>query len=81
MNPDYSLAPHGSYLSFSLAFFPLSLSLFLQTSSRLSVRPSSSETPSAAELVSAIEELVKSKMVRSAQIYFNIILQYTHHII
>uniref|UniRef100_A0A8C9VEA4 non-specific serine/threonine protein kinase n=1 Tax=Scleropages formosus TaxID=113540 RepID=A0A8C9VEA4_SCLFO len=28
----------------------------------LSVRPSSSETPSAAELVSAIEELVKSKM-------------------
>ncbi|KAL0962100.1 hypothetical protein UPYG_G00335640 [Umbra pygmaea] len=32
------------------------------TSSRLSVRPSSSETPSAAELVSAIEELVKSKM-------------------
>uniref|UniRef100_A0A6Q2Y0A9 non-specific serine/threonine protein kinase n=1 Tax=Esox lucius TaxID=8010 RepID=A0A6Q2Y0A9_ESOLU len=37
----------------------------LQTSSRLSVRPSSSETPSAAELVSAIEELVKSKMVRT----------------
>uniref|UniRef100_A0A8B9RCJ7 non-specific serine/threonine protein kinase n=1 Tax=Astyanax mexicanus TaxID=7994 RepID=A0A8B9RCJ7_ASTMX len=35
----------------------------LSTSSRLSVRPSSSETPSAAELVSAIEELVKSKMV------------------
>ncbi|XP_030003267.1 triple functional domain protein isoform X6 [Sphaeramia orbicularis] len=33
-----------------------------KTSSRLSVRPSSSETPSAAELVSAIEELVKSKM-------------------
>uniref|UniRef100_A0A8B9JP31 non-specific serine/threonine protein kinase n=1 Tax=Astyanax mexicanus TaxID=7994 RepID=A0A8B9JP31_ASTMX len=31
-------------------------------SSRLSGRPSSSETPSAAELVSAIEELVKSKM-------------------
>ncbi|CAL8260845.1 unnamed protein product [Boreogadus saida] len=30
--------------------------------SRLSSRPSSSETPSAAELVSAIEELVKSKM-------------------
>ncbi|XP_043921535.1 triple functional domain protein [Protopterus annectens] len=30
--------------------------------SRLSVRPTSSETPSAAELVSAIEELVKSKM-------------------
>uniref|UniRef100_A0A8D2ZTY4 non-specific serine/threonine protein kinase n=1 Tax=Scophthalmus maximus TaxID=52904 RepID=A0A8D2ZTY4_SCOMX len=29
---------------------------------RLSARPSSSETPSAAELVSAIEELVKSKM-------------------
>ena len=37
----------------------------MQTSSRLSVRPSSSETPSAAELVSAIEELVKSKMVGS----------------
>uniref|UniRef100_A0A8C3EW25 non-specific serine/threonine protein kinase n=1 Tax=Corvus moneduloides TaxID=1196302 RepID=A0A8C3EW25_CORMO len=34
------------------------------TSSRLLVRPTSSETPSAAELVSAIEELVKSKMVR-----------------
>ncbi|XP_076016034.1 triple functional domain protein [Genypterus blacodes] len=33
-----------------------------KTASRLSVRPSSSETPSAAELVSAIEELVKSKM-------------------
>uniref|UniRef100_A0A8C8SVY8 Trio Rho guanine nucleotide exchange factor n=1 Tax=Pelusios castaneus TaxID=367368 RepID=A0A8C8SVY8_9SAUR len=33
-----------------------------QTSSRLLVRPTSSETPSAAELVSAIEELVKSKM-------------------
>ncbi|XP_055012937.1 triple functional domain protein isoform X4 [Boleophthalmus pectinirostris] len=33
-----------------------------KASSRLSVRPSSSETPSAAELVSAIEELVKSKM-------------------
>ncbi|XP_054619198.1 triple functional domain protein isoform X2 [Dunckerocampus dactyliophorus] len=33
-----------------------------KNSSRLSVRPSSSETPSAAELVSAIEELVKSKM-------------------
>ncbi|MEE6509711.1 hypothetical protein FKM82_027424 [Ascaphus truei] len=32
------------------------------TSSRLLVRPTSSETPSAAELVSAIEELVKSKM-------------------
>ncbi|KAK1345306.1 hypothetical protein QTO34_014017 [Cnephaeus nilssonii] len=31
-------------------------------SSRLLVRPTSSETPSAAELVSAIEELVKSKM-------------------
>uniref|UniRef100_A0A672T5G1 non-specific serine/threonine protein kinase n=1 Tax=Sinocyclocheilus grahami TaxID=75366 RepID=A0A672T5G1_SINGR len=45
--------------------------LFLLTSSRLSVRPSSSETPSAAELVSAIEELVKSKMVRSAQIVYN----------
>uniref|UniRef100_A0A672R2I3 non-specific serine/threonine protein kinase n=1 Tax=Sinocyclocheilus grahami TaxID=75366 RepID=A0A672R2I3_SINGR len=53
---------HIPSVSFSLAFFPLSLSLFLQTSSRLSVRPSSSETPSAAELVSAIEELVKSKM-------------------
>uniref|UniRef100_A0A8C2IWH3 non-specific serine/threonine protein kinase n=1 Tax=Cyprinus carpio TaxID=7962 RepID=A0A8C2IWH3_CYPCA len=55
----------------TLAFSPLSLSLFLQTSSRLSVRPSSSETPSAAELVSAIEELVKSKMVRSGQIVYN----------
>ncbi|KAJ0003220.1 hypothetical protein NQD34_008318 [Periophthalmus magnuspinnatus] len=33
-----------------------------KAASRLSVRPSSSETPSAAELVSAIEELVKSKM-------------------
>ncbi|TRY92866.1 hypothetical protein DNTS_031812, partial [Danionella cerebrum] len=33
-----------------------------KASSRLSGRPSSSETPSAAELVSAIEELVKSKM-------------------
>uniref|UniRef100_A0A8B9C1M0 non-specific serine/threonine protein kinase n=1 Tax=Anser brachyrhynchus TaxID=132585 RepID=A0A8B9C1M0_9AVES len=38
--------------------------LELHTSSRLLVRPTSSETPSAAELVSAIEELVKSKMVR-----------------
>uniref|UniRef100_A0A670ZTB6 non-specific serine/threonine protein kinase n=1 Tax=Pseudonaja textilis TaxID=8673 RepID=A0A670ZTB6_PSETE len=36
---------------------------YLLTSSRLLVRPTSSETPSAAELVSAIEELVKSKMV------------------
>ncbi|KAB5586590.1 hypothetical protein PHYPO_G00003450 [Pangasianodon hypophthalmus] len=33
-----------------------------EKASRLSGRPSSSETPSAAELVSAIEELVKSKM-------------------
>ncbi|XP_072536297.1 triple functional domain protein isoform X4 [Salminus brasiliensis] len=33
-----------------------------KASSRISGRPSSSETPSAAELVSAIEELVKSKM-------------------
>ncbi|XP_035386504.1 triple functional domain protein isoform X1 [Electrophorus electricus] len=33
-----------------------------KASSRLSGRPSSSETPSAAELVSAIEELVRSKM-------------------
>ncbi|XP_054897787.1 triple functional domain protein isoform X1 [Poeciliopsis prolifica] len=33
-----------------------------KSTSRLSARPSSSETPSAAELVSAIEELVKSKM-------------------
>ncbi|XP_076008806.1 triple functional domain protein isoform X2 [Genypterus blacodes] len=33
-----------------------------KSASRLSARPSSSETPSAAELVSAIEELVKSKM-------------------
>lgn len=44
---------------------PLSFSEPLpQASSRLIVRPTSSETPSAAELVSAIEELVKSKMVR-----------------
>uniref|UniRef100_A0A4W3J5E4 Rho guanine nucleotide exchange factor 25 n=1 Tax=Callorhinchus milii TaxID=7868 RepID=A0A4W3J5E4_CALMI len=52
---------------------PLSLSFFLyvilQTSSRLSVRPTSSETPSAAELVSAIEELVKSKMVGESTIF------------
>uniref|UniRef100_A0A673ME52 non-specific serine/threonine protein kinase n=1 Tax=Sinocyclocheilus rhinocerous TaxID=307959 RepID=A0A673ME52_9TELE len=34
----------------------------VNATSRLSGRPSSSETPSAAELVSAIEELVKSKM-------------------
>lgn len=40
------------------------LCVIAQTSSRLLVRPTSSETPSAAELVSAIEELVKSKMVR-----------------
>ncbi|TNN79748.1 Triple functional domain protein [Liparis tanakae] len=33
-----------------------------KSASRLSARPNSSETPSAAELVSAIEELVKSKM-------------------
>nr|XP_057908901.1 triple functional domain protein isoform X3 [Doryrhamphus excisus] len=33
-----------------------------KSATRLSARPSSSETPSAAELVSAIEELVKSKM-------------------
>ncbi|KAM4633832.1 triple functional domain protein [Polymixia lowei] len=33
-----------------------------KAASRLSGRPNSSETPSAAELVSAIEELVKSKM-------------------
>lgn len=49
-------------------------SLF-QSGSRLSARPSSSETPSAAELVSAIEELVKSKMVRSKQKII-IIIQY-----
>ncbi|KAG9355723.1 hypothetical protein JZ751_000561 [Albula glossodonta] len=42
-----------------------------KTSSRLSVRPSSSETPSAAELVSAIEELVKSKMGDSSSPSFN----------
>lgn len=41
-----------------------SFCVIAQTSSRLLVRPTSSETPSAAELVSAIEELVKSKMVR-----------------
>uniref|UniRef100_A0A8D2KT44 non-specific serine/threonine protein kinase n=1 Tax=Varanus komodoensis TaxID=61221 RepID=A0A8D2KT44_VARKO len=45
-------------------YLPLPLfSPIVQTSSRLLVRPTSSETPSAAELVSAIEELVKSKMV------------------
>uniref|UniRef100_A0A803V2Z6 non-specific serine/threonine protein kinase n=1 Tax=Ficedula albicollis TaxID=59894 RepID=A0A803V2Z6_FICAL len=44
--------------------FPRLVSIFFETSSRLLVRPTSSETPSAAELVSAIEELVKSKMVR-----------------
>lgn len=44
---------------YSFHFFSL-----FQSASRLSGRPSSSETPSAAELVSAIEELVKSKMVR-----------------
>lgn len=43
-----------------------------QSGSRLSARPSSSETPSAAELVSAIEELVKSKMVRSKQKLVNL---------
>uniref|UniRef100_A0A8C3CRS8 non-specific serine/threonine protein kinase n=1 Tax=Cairina moschata TaxID=8855 RepID=A0A8C3CRS8_CAIMO len=42
----------------------VSVTLLELTSSRLLVRPTSSETPSAAELVSAIEELVKSKMVR-----------------
>uniref|UniRef100_A0A3Q1CIU6 non-specific serine/threonine protein kinase n=1 Tax=Amphiprion ocellaris TaxID=80972 RepID=A0A3Q1CIU6_AMPOC len=40
----------------------LSLLSVFQSASRLSARPNSSETPSAAELVSAIEELVKSKM-------------------
>uniref|UniRef100_A0A8C5NPE7 non-specific serine/threonine protein kinase n=1 Tax=Junco hyemalis TaxID=40217 RepID=A0A8C5NPE7_JUNHY len=47
--------------------FPRLVCMFsreINTSSRLLVRPTSSETPSAAELVSAIEELVKSKMVR-----------------
>lgn len=47
----------------SISFYFCIVSLF-QSASRLSARPSSSETPSAAELVSAIEELVKSKMVR-----------------
>uniref|UniRef100_A0A803TRN3 Trio Rho guanine nucleotide exchange factor n=1 Tax=Anolis carolinensis TaxID=28377 RepID=A0A803TRN3_ANOCA len=42
---------------------PTLFHITMQTSSRLLVRPTSSETPSAAELVSAIEELVKSKMV------------------
>lgn len=53
------------FYTFTLNFISsiLSLSLF-QSASRLSARPNSSETPSAAELVSAIEELVKSKMVR-----------------
>lgn len=46
-----------------MSFLFLSPPPIVQTSSRLLVRPTSSETPSAAELVSAIEELVKSKMV------------------
>lgn len=50
-------------LTFNFLSLVCLLSLF-QSASRLSARPSSSETPSAAELVSAIEELVKSKMVR-----------------
>uniref|UniRef100_A0A8C8J526 non-specific serine/threonine protein kinase n=1 Tax=Oncorhynchus tshawytscha TaxID=74940 RepID=A0A8C8J526_ONCTS len=49
----------------SLLSLPSPLSTLYSSSSRLSVRPCSSETPSAAELVSAIEELVKSKMVRT----------------
>jgi len=53
---------YNSIVNFFLSFFRF-LSL-CQSASRLSARPNSSETPSAAELVSAIEELVKSKMVR-----------------
>lgn len=71
----YDCCTHAA-LSFTFViFYPLAvkilffffihfISLF-QSASRLSARPSSSETPSAAELVSAIEELVKSKMVRT----------------
>uniref|UniRef100_A0A4W6EPM2 non-specific serine/threonine protein kinase n=1 Tax=Lates calcarifer TaxID=8187 RepID=A0A4W6EPM2_LATCA len=47
------------------------------SASRLSARPSSSETPSAAELVSAIEELVKSKMVRH-KYYIHKFSSYAH---
>uniref|UniRef100_A0A8B9T0N8 non-specific serine/threonine protein kinase n=1 Tax=Anas platyrhynchos TaxID=8839 RepID=A0A8B9T0N8_ANAPL len=52
--------PTSAKLTLGFSF----LYVIAQTSSRLLVRPTSSETPSAAELVSAIEELVKSKMVR-----------------
>uniref|UniRef100_A0A8C3Y2H3 non-specific serine/threonine protein kinase n=1 Tax=Catharus ustulatus TaxID=91951 RepID=A0A8C3Y2H3_CATUS len=54
------VSAQGSFLRFVCMFFKE-----LNTSSRLLVRPTSSETPSAAELVSAIEELVKSKMFSS----------------
>lgn len=59
---------HIPYLLFSFVSY-----FIFQSGSRLSARPSSSETPSAAELVSAIEELVKSKMVRSKQKLVNLI--------
>uniref|UniRef100_A0AAR2JYI3 non-specific serine/threonine protein kinase n=1 Tax=Pygocentrus nattereri TaxID=42514 RepID=A0AAR2JYI3_PYGNA len=55
--------------SHSVIFVPFSEDVSPRTSSRISVRPSSSETPSAAELVSAIEELVKSKMVSVITVY------------
>lgn len=59
---------HIPYLLFSCVSY-----FIFQSGSRLSARPSSSETPSAAELVSAIEELVKSKMVRLKQKLVNLI--------
>uniref|UniRef100_A0A669EZY4 non-specific serine/threonine protein kinase n=1 Tax=Oreochromis niloticus TaxID=8128 RepID=A0A669EZY4_ORENI len=58
---DSAATPQDETLEEFSLFLPFLLSLF-QSASRLSGRPSSSETPSAAELVSAIEELVKSKM-------------------
>uniref|UniRef100_A0A8C9FI71 Trio Rho guanine nucleotide exchange factor n=1 Tax=Pavo cristatus TaxID=9049 RepID=A0A8C9FI71_PAVCR len=56
LHSETSPYPEALTLGFSLLY------VIAQTSSRLLVRPTSSETPSAAELVSAIEELVKSKM-------------------
>lgn len=65
---------HAALTRTSLAYSFGFVSYFIfQSGSRLSARPSSSETPSAAELVSAIEELVKSKMVRSKQKLVNLI--------
>uniref|UniRef100_A0A3B5BJV3 non-specific serine/threonine protein kinase n=1 Tax=Stegastes partitus TaxID=144197 RepID=A0A3B5BJV3_9TELE len=59
---DSAATPQDETLEEPFIFFFRFLSLF-QSASRLSARPNSSETPSAAELVSAIEELVKSKML------------------